>query len=222
MGTMIDLAAKDGHRFKAYRADPAGRARGALVVIQEIFGVNSHIRAVADDFAARGYAALAPALFDRVRPGIELGYGPEDIPQGREARSKIPLEKTLADVQATIDAAGKFGKVGVVGYCWGGSLAYLAATRLDGLACAVGYYGGMIPDHAEETTRVPVILHFGEKDHSIPMSGVEKVRAAHPDMSIFTYKAGHGFNCDQRKDYDPESAKLALDRTLEFFAKKLG
>jgi carboxymethylenebutenolidase len=222
MGKTIELTAKDGHKFAAYVAEPQGKAKGAVVVIQEIFGANGHIRRTADLYASKGYHAIAPALFDRIRPGIELGYQPDDIAKGRELRTQIPLEKTLLDLQATIDAAKKNGKVAVVGYCWGGSLAYLAATRLDGVACAIGYYGGMIAEHKDERVRVPTILHFGETDQSIPMSDVEKVRKAHPDMSIFVYPAGHGFNCDERGSYDAASAKLALERTLKFIADKIG
>jgi carboxymethylenebutenolidase len=222
MGKTIELTAKDGHKFGAYVAEAPGKAKGAIVVIQEIFGVNHHIRAVADRFAAKGYHAVAPALFDRVRPGIELGYGPDDIAKGRDVRTGIELDDALRDVQAAIDEAGRHGKVAVVGYCWGGSLAYLAATRLSGLACAIGYYGGMIAEHRNEKVRVPTILHFGETDASIPMSDVEKVRAAHPDMSIFVYPAGHGFSCDERGSYDKASHELALERTLEFMAEKVG
>jgi carboxymethylenebutenolidase len=222
MGKTIELTAKDGQRLAAYVAEPQGKPKAAVVVLQEIFGVNGHIRKVTDGYAAQGYYAVAPALFDRVRPGIELGYGPDDIAKGRDVRQQVPLDKTLLDVQAAIDAAGKHGKVAVVGYCWGGSLAYLAATRLNGVTCASGYYGGMIAEHKDEMVKAPTILHFGETDQSIPMSDVEKVIKAHPDMSIFLYKAGHGFNCDERGSFDAGSAKLALERTLKFFKEKLG
>lgn len=222
MGQTITLAAKDGHKLQAYRADPSGKPRGALVVLQEIFGVNNHIRRVADGFAAQGYVAVAPALFDRVKPGIELGYDQKSVEAGREIRPKVPLEGTLADLQAAIDHAAPFGKVGVVGYCWGGSLAFLAATRLQGVAAAVGYYGGMIAAHAQERPKVPTLLHFGDHDQSIPMSDVEKVKAARPDVSIYVYNAGHGFNCDERASYSPEAAKTALERTLKFFAEHIG
>jgi carboxymethylenebutenolidase len=223
MGRSIELTAKDGHTFSVFRADPEGTPKGAIVVVQEIFGVNAHIRRVAEDYAGLGYVALAPALFDRVRPGIELGYDEAGITEGRSLRGRIGPEVPLADLQATIDEAVKFGKAGIVGYCWGGSLAFLAAMRLDGLACAVGYYGAQIAAHAEETTRVPVILHFGEADASIPPADIEKIRAAHPDMSIFVYPgAGHGFNCDERSSFDAGSAALALERTLRFFRDKVG
>ena len=197
MGQTITLAAKDGHKLAAYRADPAGKPRGALVVVQEIFGVNHHMRHVTDDFAKQGYVALSPALFDRVEKGIELGYDPKSIEAGRDIRAKVPLDGTLADLQAAIDAVKSAGKVGIVGYCWGGGLAFLAATRLSGVAAAVGYYGGLVAAHAQEKPRVPVMLHFGDSDQSIPMSDVEKVKQARPDVTTYVYKAGHGFSCDE-------------------------
>jgi carboxymethylenebutenolidase len=222
MGQTIKLSAKDGHEFQAYRADPAGKPRGAIVVIQEIFGVNAHIRRTTDGFAAQGYVAVAPALFDRWERGTELGYDAKSIEEGRTIRGKIALEGSLADLQSAIDYARSFGKVGVVGYCWGGSLAFLAATRLGGVAGAVGYYGGMIAAHAQERPKVPVMLHFGEHDKSIPMSDVEKVKAARPEVPIHVYDAGHGFNCDERADYSAGNAKLALERTLKFFGETVG
>jgi carboxymethylenebutenolidase len=221
MAQTIKLTAKDGHQLSAYRADPPGKPKGALVVLQEIFGVNNHIRRVTDDFAAQGYVALAPALFDRVEKGVELGYDLASIAIGRKIRAEVPLEGSLADVQTAIDEVKPVGKVGVVGYCWGGSLAFLAATRLQGVAAAVGYYGGMIAAYAEERPKVPVLLHFGETDQSIPMSDVEKVRKTRPDVPIHVYKAGHGFSCDERGSYDAASTQLALDRTLKFFAQNL-
>ena len=221
MGETVTLTAKDGHKLAAYRADPAGKPKGALVVVQEIFGVNGHMRRVSDDFAAQGYVALSPALFDRVQRGIELGYDQKSIETGRDIRAKVPLDGALSDLQAAIDHLKPFGKIGVVGYCWGGSLAFLAAARLNGLAAAVGYYGGMIAAHAGERPKVPVLLHFGETDQSIPMSDVEKVQKARREVPIHVYKAGHGFNCDERGSYDAESTRVALDRTLKFFAEKL-
>jgi carboxymethylenebutenolidase len=222
MGQAITLSAKDGHKLAAYRADAQGKPRGAIVVIQEIFGVNNHIRGVAERFAAQGYTAVAPALFDRVERNVELGYGQSDIEAGRDIRTKVPLDGTLADLQAAIDYAKQFGKVAVVGYCWGGSLAFLSATRLDGVAAAVGYYGGMIAQHADEEPRAPTMLHFGDQDQSIPMSDVEKVQKARPDVPTYVYHAGHGFNCDERGSYSAESAKVALDRTLKFIAEHVG
>lgn len=222
MGQDITLTSKDGFKFGAYRADPSGKPRGAIVVIQEIFGVNNHIRRVTDSFAAQGYVAVAPALFDRHEKNIQLGYGEKDIEAGRNIRPKIPLEQNLADTQAAIDYAKQFGKVGIVGYCFGGSVAFLAATRLNGVAAAVGYYGGMVAAHAGEKPKVPTMLHFGDQDASIPMSDVEKVQKARPDVQTFVYHAGHGFHCDERGSYSAESSKVAADRTLKFFAQHIG
>jgi carboxymethylenebutenolidase len=222
MGKTLELTAADGHHLAAYRADPESAPRGAVVVVQEIFGVNSHVRRLADSFAAQGYVAIAPALFDRAQRGVELGYDPDSIAKGRDIRGKVGDEGPLLDLQATIDAATQSGKVAVVGYCWGGSLAYLAATRLSGASCAIGYYGSAIAAHAGEKTKVPVMLHFGESDQSIPMSDVEKVRLAHPEITLYAYKAGHGFNCDERGSYDAKSAATALDRTLAFLREHLG
>jgi carboxymethylenebutenolidase len=222
MGKMIELTAKDGFKAQAYRSDPDGKPKGGLVVIQEIFGVNHHIRAVADRFAALGYAALAPALFDRVRRGVDIGYDAAAIETGRNIRAEVKLEDTLLDLQAAIDALQGTGKLGAVGYCWGGSLAFLAATRLQGLACAVGYYGAMIAAHAAEKPKVPVMLHFGEQDQSIPMSDVQKVIAQRPETKIFTYPAGHGFSCDERASFHKASHEQALERTLGFFKQHLG
>ena len=222
MAQTITLAAQDGHKLAAYRADPAGKPRGAIVVVQEIFGVNHHMRHVTDDFAKQGYVAISPALFDRVEKGIELGYDPKSIEAGRDIRAKVPLDGTLADLQAAIDAVKSAGKVGIVGYCWGGGLAFLAATRLNGVAAAVGYYGGLVAAHAQEKPRVPVMLHFGDSDQSIPMSDVEKVKQARPDVTTYVYKAGHGFSCDERQSYNAEASKLALERTLKFFRENIG
>jgi carboxymethylenebutenolidase len=222
MGETITLTAEDGHKLAAYRVAPKGTPRGGLVVIQEIFGVNSHIKRVTDGFAADGYVALAPAIFDRVERDFAIGYKPEDIERGRGVRGKLPIEDAVKDVRAAVKAlAAERLKVGVVGYCFGGTLAWLAATRIDGVACAVGYYGGGIADTAAEKPRCPVLLHWGETDQSIPPEHHARVRAAHPDLPMHVYPAGHGFNCDERASYHEPSAKLARQRTLEFFAKHL-
>lgn len=222
MGKMISLKAADGHEFSAWRAEPSSAPRGAIVVIQEIFGVNSHIRAVTDGFATAGYTAIAPALFDRAERGTELGYQPDDVARGREIRGRISWDDALADIAAAIGSLGG-AKIGVVGYCWGGSLAWLAATRLDGLSAAVCYYGGQINDFRNETPRCPVLMHFGGEDHGIPMTAVEAIRAAQPDLPIHVYQgAGHGFNCDQRGSYDADSAATARDRTMDFLAETVG
>ena len=226
MGQTIGLKASDGFLLGGYRADPpkesnGGKPKGCLVVIQEIFGVNHHIRNVCDRFAALGYAAVAPAMFDRAKADVELGYDKPAMDEGVKLRAAIKLEDSLKDVQAAIDAAKSAGKVGVVGYCWGGSLAFLAATRLSGLTCAVGYYGGKIASHKDENPKVPTILHFGEQDHGIPMTDVEKVKAARPEVKVYTWPAGHGFSCDERASYDAASHEKALKITLDFFRQNL-
>jgi len=200
-----------------------GAPRGALVVVQEIFGVNHHIRNVTDRFAADGYLALAPALFDRVEPGFETGYAPEDVDRGRAVRQKLGFDVMVMDVRAAVTELRKTGlRVGVVGYCMGGTMAWLAATRIDGVAAAVGYYGGGIADTAAERPRCPVMLHFGETDAAIPPDHWETVKKAHPTVPAHVYPAGHGFNCDERGSYHAESAKLARQRTLDFFRQHLG
>ena len=223
MGETLTLTALDGVRLSAYRATPAGPPRGGLVVIQEIFGVNRHIRRVTDGFAAEGYVALAPAIFDRIEPGFEAGYQPADVERGRAVRAKGDLDQMVLDVRAGVDALAAAGlRVGVVGYCLGGTLAWLAATRIPGVAAAVGYYGGGIAATVTETPRCPVMLHFGETDTGIPKEHYEAVRATHPEVPVHVYPAGHGFNCDERASYDEASARLARERTLEFLRRHLG
>ena len=223
MGTRINLTAEDGHQFEAYFAETSGAPRRVIVLIQEIFGVNSHIRSVADDYAAHGFHVIAPALFDRVQRNLELGYNPADAAEGMRAARQIGMDSALKDVAASIRHARSLAssvKVGVLGFCFGGSLAWLAATRHNPDA-AVGYYGGQIAAHAAEVPRCPVMLHFGAKDPHIGPKEIEKIRQAHPELPLFLYDAGHGFNCDQRKDYDPQAASLARQRTLEFFRNHL-
>ena len=222
MGKMIELTAADGHKLAAYRADPAGKPRGAIVVIQEIFGVNSHIKQVADGFAADGYVAIAPALFDRVQKNVDLGYTPEDIAKGREIRGKVTNEMALKDAEAAVKAASSAGKVGIVGYCWGGLVTWLAAAKIPGLSAAVPYYGGGILDNAELKPKVPLMGHFGDKDQHIPVEGVKKLADRHREHQIFIYSADHGFNCDHRGSYNAPAAKQARERTLEFFRKHVG
>ena len=222
MGTMLELTASDGFRLSAYRADPPGAARGAVVVVQEIFGVNSHIRSVCDGFAADGYVAIAPALFDRYQKNVELGYTDADIAAGRELKGKAGNDKALADVDAARKAVASAGKVGIVGYCWGGYVTWLAASRLAGFACAAPYYGGGMIDAIGEQPRCPVMMHFGEHDPVLPVEGVERLRQAHPKDQVFLYDAGHGFNCDQRGSYNAAAAKLARARTLQFFREHIG
>jgi len=222
MGRTIDLTAGDGHRLQAYEALPQGKARGGIVVVQEIFGVNSHIRRVADGYANDGYRVIAPALFDRVRPGIELGYTDADIAQGRAIREQVGFEQALADVTAALGALRETGKVGVVGYCWGGTVTWLAAARIDGFAAASSYYGGGIGKFAGEKPRCAARCHFGEKDHAIPLDEVDALRKANPGVEVFLYPAGHGFNCDERASYHAESARLARERTLAFLRQHVG
>lgn len=222
MGNMIELSAGDGFRLAAYRADPAGAPRGGLVVIQEIFGVNSHIRDVCDGYAADGYRVIAPALFDRLEKGVELGYTAADIARGREFKAKAASDVALLDVDAARAAVASAGKVGIVGYCWGGLITWLAACRLKGFAGAASYYGGGILEAAAEQPRCPVIAHFGERDHVIPVAGVRTFAEAHADVAVYIYAADHGFNCDQRGSYDPAAATLARQRTLDFFRQHVG
>ena len=218
MGSMINLTAEDGHRLSAYRAAPSGAPKGGLVVVQEIFGVNHHIQSMCDRFAADGYLALAPAIFDRVEPGINLGYTADDIEQGRSIRGKVDIADMMRDVRAAVEALKAEGQsVGVVGYCLGGTLAWLACTRIDGVKAAVGYYGGGIAETASETPRCPVLLHFGETDQAIPPEHWARIRAAHPEVPLHTYPAGHGFSCDERGSFHKPSAELARQRTLGFF-----
>jgi carboxymethylenebutenolidase len=223
MGKMIELTASDGHKLAAYRADPKGKPRGAIVVIQEIFGVNSHIKSVADGFAADGYVAIAPAMFDRAQKDVDLGYTPEDVAKGRDIRGKITNDMALKDAEAAVKAAGSAGKVGIVGYCWGGLIAWLAAAKISGLSAAVPYYGGVILDNAELQPKVPLMGHFGDKDAHIPVDGVKKLaEKLKPKHQIFVYEADHGFNCDHRGSYNAPAAKQARQRTLEFFRKHIG
>lgn len=222
MGDMVTLTAKDGVKIKAYRATPNGKPRGGIVVLQEIFGVNRHVRKVADEFALAGYLVIAPALFDRVAPDVELGYGPDDIKRGMDIRGKTKFEDTLADIEAAVAAATEAGAVGIVGYCWGGTLAYAAATHLQGIAAAVCYYGSGIANMRRETLMAPTQFHFGERDKSIPPADIEKIREAHPDSAFYIYPADHGFSCSERPSFDAQSAELAQSRTLEFFAHYLG
>ena len=228
MGTMIELQAADGTRVPAYEARPSGSPKGAVVVIQEIFGVNSHIRNVADGYAAEGYLAVAPACFHRVKPGIELGYSEADMGEGfgyKTAVEALPAPGVLQDIQAAIDHAARIsgGKVGIVGYCWGGLLTWRSACLLQGLSAAAPYYGGGVttPEEAARAPKVPVLAHFAEEDKWIPLDTVQAFAQAHPEVAVHTYAAHHGFNCDQRGAWHAPSAQLARERTLAFFAKHI-
>jgi carboxymethylenebutenolidase len=227
MGGFVNLTAADGLAFPAYLAQPTGTPRGGLVVLQEIFGVNSHIRAVADGSAADGYLVVAPSTFHRVKVGVELGYTPDDISAGvalKAAVEGLPAPGVLQDIQAAIARAAQAGKVGVLGYCWGGLLAWRAASLLPGLSAAVPYYGGGMTTPAEVARQphCPVLTHFGEKDHAIPIEGVRAFALAHPEVEVAVYPAQHGFNCDHRGAFDATAAAQARARTLAFLAQHLG
>jgi carboxymethylenebutenolidase len=220
---MIELKAADGHKLSAYRAEPAGKPRGGVVVIQEIFGVNSHIKSIADGYAADGYLAIAPAMFDRLQRGYDTGYSQPEIQAGIEVMQKLDWKNTLLDVDAAVKEAAKAGKVGIVGYCWGGTVSWVAAARASGLTCSAPYYGGGMPGFMNEKPKVPTMCHFGELDQSPTLEQSKAIAKAHPEITAHFYPgAGHGFNCDQRGSYHAASAKLARERTLAFFRKHLG
>jgi carboxymethylenebutenolidase len=221
MSEFTTLMARDGHEFNAYLAPPAGKPRGAVVVIQEIFGVNAHIRAVTDSYAASGYVAIAPALFDRVRKGIELDYTPDTMKEGFGYVQQLQPDKTLRDLAACIAVVKHAGRVGVVGFCWGGRMAYVSACELP-LACGVAYYGGGIAQELGRTPKCPMLYHFGGKDAHIPESDIAQIRAADPRGTFYIYpEADHGFNCDMRASFNAAAAALARQRTLAFLAQHL-
>ena len=222
MGKQFTLSASDAHQLGAYRVDPAGTPKGGIVVVQEIFGVNHHIRNVCDAFAREGYAAVAPALFDRTQRNFESGYTPAEIEKARAFIAKPDWDAMLRDTDAAIKELKPVGPIGIVGFCMGGTMAFLAATRLSGLSAAVGYYGGRIVAYADETPKCPTQLHFGEKDASIPMSDVDIIKEKRPDCEIYVYKdAGHGFHCDERASYHKPSADIAWGRTQDFLRQHL-
>ncbi len=222
MGDSIRLTAADGHELGAYVARPAGEPIAGLVVVQEIFGVNAHIRAVADEYASDGFLAVAPALFDRIERDAELGYEGADVQKAMGFIPRLDIDKAVADVAAALEFAKKTTgkKAGVIGYCFGGTIAWLSATRLQPDA-AVGYYGGRIGNYAAENPSCPVMLHFGKMDTHIPAEAVEKVHSAHPEVEIYWYDAGHAFNATPRTSYNAEAARLARDRSLAFLRKNL-
>ena len=222
MGEKRQLRAADGYTLGAYEALPDGEPNGGVVVIQEIFGVNAHIRAVCDGYANDGYAVIAPQIFDRAERDVELGYEEADMGRGVQlAFQDIKREDTLQDLQAAIDEVGKYGKVGVVGYCFGGLLTWLSACELHGVACVSAYYGGGIAGELGRTAKCPVIMHFGELDAHISMSDVDSIKAALTDVDVHVYPADHGFNCDHRASYDAASAATARERTIAFFGEHL-
>ncbi|HEY5608481.1 MAG TPA: dienelactone hydrolase family protein [Alphaproteobacteria bacterium] len=223
MGQKISLKAKDGHALGGYKAEPSGKAKGGLVVIQEIFGVNQHVRNLCDQFAKAGYVAVAPALFDRVKKDVDLGYSEADLNAGRECRQKLTDDMIVNDVNAAIDEAKKGGKVGLVGYCFGGYVAWLAATQANGLAASICYYGGGIAPKKDFKPKVPVQLHFGDKDMAISLTDVGTVKAAHPQLPIYVYDdSGHGFCCDERASYNADACKRATSRTIAFLNQHVG
>lgn len=219
IGNWIELTAEDGHRFDAWRAEPVGTPRGGVVVIQEIFGVNRHIRGLAEAFAADGYLAVAPAVYDRVERKVELGYAEADIARGRDLRAKVDWDGCMQDVAAAAKAAGAAGRVGITGFCYGGGVAWVAAARIPGIAAASCYYGGPWNEFKAERVNCPTLLHFGSKDQMIPLSLAEEMTDANPAAAAHIYEAEHGFVCDQRlQHYDAYATTLARRRTLGLFA----
>ena len=219
----LTLTASDGHQLGAYRADPEGVPKGAVVVVQEIFGVNTHIRSICDRLAALGYVAIAPAIFDRTEPDFQCGYSPEEVDRARAFIANADWDDFVMDTDAARKAVEGVGKVGIVGFCLGGSVAFLAATRLEGFSAASGFYGGRIDAFADEVPRCPTQLHYGSEDQGIPMSNVDSVRARRPECDIYVYEgAGHGFHCDERASFHPESSKQAWGRMTELFAEYIG
>jgi carboxymethylenebutenolidase len=232
MGQMMHLTSTDGAQIAAYQAESAAAPKGAVVVLQEIFGLNQHIRNVADGYALAGYFVIAPAMYHRVASGIELGYAQDDMPQAfaLKASAEALLPKLLEDVQASIDYAARASKaagapkslkVGVVGYCWGGLMSWRAAQRLQGLAASAPYYGGGMTQELEMPLHCPTMAHLSDQDDYVPMDGVAALQKAYPQATVHLYAAKHGFNCDERASYDPASADLARQRTLAFFDQHL-
>ena len=220
---MTQISSDDGFVFNVYRAEPEESPKGAILVIQEIFGVNSHIRSVADAYASAGYVAMAPAIFDRYGPGIELEYDGDGVSKGADiAFKQLKMSETLADLSACINQLGKVGKVGAVGYCFGGLLAYLSACSIENLSCSVSYYGGGIAGVLDQKPKIPLLMHFGALDTHIPLSDVETIKAALPEVTVNIFaNADHGFNCDQRASYNETAAKDAFSQSLAFFAAQL-
>jgi carboxymethylenebutenolidase len=227
----ILLRASDGHEFDAHRVDPLGPVHGGVVVVQEIFGVNRHMRAVAARFAAAGWSAIVPAFFDRVERGVELGYEPADFTRGRELVGKLQMSDVLLDLQAAIDALRDLGTAkggecpkptGTVGYCWGGAVVWLGAARLHGLDAAISYYGSRIVNYVDEPPRVPTMLHVGRADASLPIEKVRELGRRYGDLVIHEYEAGHGFDCDHRPDFESTASAHAMTRTLAWLDGSAG
>jgi carboxymethylenebutenolidase len=215
---MIRLKAKDGHELDAYVAEPQGAAKGGIVVVQEIFGVTNHIKRIADQYAAQGYRAVAPAMFDRIKRNLTLEY--TEVPKGIEYMQQLKWPNTLADLQAAVTEARSAGSAAVVGFCWGGTVAHVAASELT-LDAAISYYGGGVAKMLDKKPRCPILYHFGDHDASIPLPDIEKIRRANPSSPLFVYPgAGHGFNCDERGSYSANDAKVAFERSLDFLAEQ--
>ncbi|MGN6572934.1 MAG: dienelactone hydrolase family protein [Pseudolabrys sp.] len=222
MGQKLTLTTSDNHKLGAYRADPAGQPKGCIVVIQEIFGVNHHIRAMCDRFAAIGYTAIAPAVFDRFVRDFECGYTPDEIAHARSYLGNLNFDNMMKDIAAALDNVKAAGPAGIVGYCMGGTASFLGACRVPGFKAAVTYYGGMIAKFADEKPKCPLMMHFGEKDEGIPMATVEEIKKKQPQAETFTYPdAPHGFACDERGSFRAEARDVAWKRTTDFFAKHL-
>lgn len=220
--TWVELKASDGHRLAAFRVRPEGKPRGAIVVVEEIFGVNRHIRAVASRYAGLGYLTVAPSLFDRSERGVELRYNDEGFRRGRELAGATTPEGLAADMTAAVRSVASVGRVGVVGYCFGGAVVWAAAANIEGLSCAVSYYGSRILSLRDLKPKIPVMMHVGEEDESFPIEQVREIAEAHDNVTLHEYEAGHGFNCDHREHFAPQSAAIALSRTLAFFGEHVG
>jgi carboxymethylenebutenolidase len=221
MGEWIQLKSRDGFELSAWRETPEGAPRGGVVVVQEIFGVNGHIRSVAHRLAAAGYLAVAPNLFDRGEPRFDVGYDADSRAKGMALVGKMDRDKAREDIAAAIEVAKEGGKVGIVGFCMGGALAWAASALTPGVDAAVGFYGNIIA-MKDLQLKAPTQMHFGEKDGHIPADQIREIAAAKPDVDFYFYPADHGFNCDARSTFEPESAAIAWGRTIEFFAKTLG
>ena len=222
MSLNVTLTAADGFRMGGYLAQPKGTARGGVVILPEIFGVNSHIRGVADQYAALGYLAIAPAMFDRARPGLDLGYSDDDVKTGQALMRQLRWDDVVLDVTAAAQNISRAGKVGLVGFCWGGTAAWVAASRGTGYACAVSYYGNAIKTVLEDRPRIPMLMHWGAKDHLIEVADIRRIEALAPEVRSYVYDTGHGFNCEQRTLYHAPSAALARERTLSFLREHVG
>jgi carboxymethylenebutenolidase len=223
----VNLTSSDGSQVPAYVALPQGASKGAVIVVQEIFGVNSHIRSLAEGYAAVGYFSVAPHAFHRVRANVDLSYTPEDVQEGARLKAEVealPGSGVLLDLQAAVHYASGVGKVAIVGYCWGGLLAWRAAEQLTGLSAAICYYGGgmTVGADGQRVPRVPTLAHFGNSDPHTPVPGVAAFKKAHPEVEVYFYAAGHGFNCEKRGSYEPPAALVARERTLQHLAKHLG